>query len=291
MLSRFIDEINNKNLNVFGIVVIKDGIKVAEYHFVPEVRRNLYSATKSFTSTAIGIAIEEGYFSLDDSLLKLLEEDIPRNLSKEQIENLGKVTVERLLTMSIVDYPFIRLTSDNWLQYILSIPLSNIDRKQFQYSNFSSYLAGVIVEKTTKMNMMSYLKPRLLEPLGISNVECEYSPEGHFYGSTGMKLNINELSRLGLLYLQRGYYQGQRILSEKWIEVATKKQIETREGGYGYYFWRHEVNSYRASGKKGQTCIVIPEKNAVIAVMSDLDEGAEALEMRNCIWNTVYPRL
>jgi Beta-lactamase class C and other penicillin binding proteins len=75
----------------------------------------------------------------------------------------------------------------------------------------------LIVERTTKTNMMDYLKPRLFSPLGIENVECQYSPEGYFYGATGMKLTVNELSRFGQLYLQESYY-----------------------------FWRHKVNSYRA---------------------------------------------
>ncbi|WP_035289173.1 serine hydrolase [Clostridium sp. KNHs214] len=294
MLTEFVNEARKKDLNIFGIVVIKDGAKVFEHHFIPEKRRELYSVTKSFTSTAVGIAIEEGYFSLNDSLLKLFEEEIPKDMSQCHMDNLNKVTVERLLTMSIKDYPYESLTSDNWLSYILSLPLPNIEQRVFEYSNFSSYLAGVIVEKITEMNIMDYLQPRLFTPLGIKNVEYEYSPEGYFYGATGMKLTINELSRFGQLYLQEGYYNGQQLLTKKWVASATKKQIDNREGGYGYYFWRHEGNCYRASGMKGQVCIVIPEKNAVIAVMSDLNsknKTNEALEMRQCIWDTVYTKL
>ncbi|MBL4936986.1 serine hydrolase [Clostridium sp. YIM B02515] len=289
MLTEFIDKVIKNKLNIYGIVVIKDGIKVCEYHFVPEERRELYSVTKSFTSTAVGIAIQEGYLYLNDSLLKFFEEDIPKDMPKEHLDNLGKVTVERLLTMSILDYPFVKLNSDNWLRHILSIPLPNVDERVFNYSNLSSYLAGVIVERAVKTNMMDYLKPRLFEPLGIENVECEYSPEGYFYGATGMKLTINELSRFGQLYLQEGFYNGKQLLAKDWVASASKKHIETREGGYGYYFWREQVHSYRASGMKGQVCIVIPGKNAVIAVMSDV--GDRSLEMRKLIWDTVYPKL
>lgn len=289
MLTEFKSEVIKNRFNIYGIVVIKDGIKIAEHHFIPEERRELYSVTKSFTSTAVGIAIAEGYFSLDDSILKFFKEDIPKNVPQSHLDNLEKVTVKRLLTMSIKDYPFVRLHNNNWLQYILSIPLPNVDQYVFEYSNLSSYLAGVIVEKTTKKNMMDYLEPRLFSPLGIKNVNCEYSPEGYFYGATGMKLTINELSRFGQLYLQQGCYQGKQLLKKEWVADATKKQIDNREGGYGYYFWRYKENSYRASGMKGQVCIVIPEKNAVIAVMSDLKNDSE--EMRQCIWNTIYPKL
>ncbi|GKX66477.1 serine hydrolase domain-containing protein [Inconstantimicrobium mannanitabidum] len=289
MLTEFKSEIIKNNFNVYGIVVIKDGIKVAEHHFMPEERRQLYSVTKSFTSTAVGLAISEGYFSINDNVLKFFQDEIPKNISPEHLKNLEKVTVERLLTMSIQDYPFVRLTCDNWLKHILSVPVPNIDEKVFQYSNWSSYLAGAIVEKTTKMNLIQYLQLRLFEPLGIENVECEYSPEGHFYGATGMKLTINELSRFGQVYLQEGYYNGKQLLPKEWVASATKKQIETREGGYGYYFWRYKENCYRASGMRGQMCIVIPDKNAVIAVMSDLENDSE--EVRQCIWDTIYTKL
>lgn len=289
MLNEFISEVIKNKFNIYGIVVIKDGNKIAEHHFIPDTRRELYSVTKSFTSTAVGIAITEGYFSLDDSILKFFEEDLPKEVPQSHIDNLNKITVRRLLTMSVKDYKFGRLTCDNWLKHILSIPLPNVDQEVFEYSNLSSYLSGVIVEKTTKENMMDYLKPRLLLPLKFHNVECEYSPEGYFYGATGMKLSINELSRFGQLYLQEGCYDGKQLLTKQWVASATKKQIENREGGYGYYFWRYKENSYRASGMKGQICMVIPEKNAVIAIMSNLDNDSE--EVRQCIWNTIYPKL
>lgn len=291
MLKDFINLINENNINVYGIVVMQNGQKVAEHHFAPEERRNLYSISKSITSTAVGMAIEEGYFCLEDSIIKFFEEDIPKELPKEHIEQLAKITVERLLTMSIVDYPFERLACDNWLQHILAIPLPNIDRINFQYSNFTSYLAGVIVEKTTKMSMMDYLKPRLFDPLDILEVTCAYSPEGYFYGSTGIKLTINELARFGQLYLQKGNYRGTQLISVDWVEKATMKQIENREGGYGYYFWRYQDNTYRATGKWGQICSVIPDKKAVIAVMSNLEDKEQASMMKECLWNTVYPKL
>lgn len=289
MLNEFKSEVIKNKFNIYGIVVIKDGIKVSEHHFIPEARRELYSVTKSFTCTAVGIAITEGYFSLDDSILKFFEEDLPKDVPQSHLDNLDKITVRRLLTMSVKDYKFGRLTCDNWLKHILSIPLPNVNQEVFEYSNLSSYLSGVIVEKTTKENMMDYLKPRLLLPLGIHNVECVYSPEGYFYGATGMKLSINELSRFGQLYLQEGCYNDKQLLTKEWVANATKKQIETREGGYGYYFWRYKENSYRASGMKGQICMVIPEKNAVITLMSNLENDSE--EVRQCIWNTIYPRL
>ena len=291
MLKDFISAIEKDHLPVYGIVVIQDGRKLAEHHFISEERRNLYSATKSITSTAIGMAIEEGYLRLEDNLLSFFEKDLPKGLPEGHLNNLSKVTLERLLKMSVVDYTFERPICDNWLTYILSIPLPKVDEIAFSYNNFNAYLAGVMVERATKTKMMDYLTPRLFEPMGIQHVECAYSPEGNYYGSTGMYFSINELARFGQLYLQKGNYNGRQLISEEWVEKATKKQIETREGGYGYFFWRYKENTYRASGKWGQMSIVIPDKNAVIAVMSDLQDESQKTFMRKRMWETVYSKL
>ncbi len=291
MLKDFIALIEEEQLPVYGIVVLRDGEKLSEHHFAPEERRNLYSMTKSITSTAVGLAIEEGHFKLEDNLLTFFEQDVPEGLPKEQLEQLRLVTVERLLKMSVVDYCFERPTCDHLLQYILSIPLPRVDEIAFSYNNYNAYLAGVIVERTTKTRMMDYLAPRLFEPLGIRQVECAYSPEGNYYGSTGIYLSINELARIGQLYLQKGYYNGRQLIPEAWVEEATRKQIETKEGGYGYFFWRYRDNTYRASGKWGQMCVVIPEKQAVIAVMSNLQDEKKASYMKQKLWEMVYTKL
>ncbi len=291
MLKEFVSLVTENNLQVYGIVVLQDGKKLAEHHFVPEERKNLYSATKCITSTAVGMAIAEGRFQLGDSILPYFEQELSGLVSQEQLNNLNRVTIERLLTMSIVDYPFERLTCDNWLKHILAIPLPNLDERKFRYNNFTSYLAGVIVEKTTGMTMLDYLEPRLFEPLQISGVTCAYSPEGYYYGSTGMKLTVDELSRIGQLYLGKGYYRGKQIIPREWTEQATKKQIENKEEGYGYYFWRQEHNSYCARGKWGQICMVLPEKNAVITVHSNLEDISLAEKMSQSLWDTIYPQL
>jgi CubicO group peptidase (beta-lactamase class C family) len=291
MLSDFIALTRDNHLQVYGIVVLQGGKKAAEYHFMPEERRNLYSATKSITSTAVGLAVQEGLLHTEDSILPFFEEEIDGTMSPEQLDRLGRITLERLLTMSVVDYPFERLTCNHWLKHILSLPLPNVDLRKFRYNNFTSYLAGVIVEKATGMPMLEYLRPRLFDPLHIPQVECAFSPEGYFYGSTGMKLSVGELGRIGQLYLQKGSYRGRQLISGEWVERATKVQIENKEEGYGYYFWRQKNHSYCARGKWGQLCLVLPDKAAVIAVLSNLEEeGSEDL-MYQCLWDTVYPKL
>lgn len=291
MLKDFISFVLENQLQVYGMIVLQDGVTIGEHHFAPEERRNLYSATKCITSTAVGLAIAEGYFRLEDSILPFFEQELSGSLPEGQRKGLEQITIERLLTMSIVDYPFERLTCEHWLKHILSIPLPNACLRKFRYNNFTSYLAGVIVEKSTGMPMLQFLEPRLFEPLGISSVTCAYSPEGYYYGSTGMMLTVKELSRIGQLYLQQGCYGGKQLLPREWVEQATMKQIENKEEGYGYYFWRQEHNAYCARGKWGQICMVLPDKNAVITVLSNLTEVELEEKLQRSIWDIIYPQL
>ncbi len=296
MLEKFIQ--NSKHLHIHGIVVLQNGDKIAEHHWNEDKRRNQYSITKSFTGTAMGIAIDEGLITLQSSVIDYFQKDIPENLSKMQIERLGKLTVEDLLMMTAGYEDLILLLSNsedkNWIKVCLSSPLIYEAKKRFIYTSYTAYLVGVIVEKVTGYSLINYLTPRLFEPLGIERVGYELCPLGYVNGATGLLLTVNELSKFGQLYLQDGVYNGKQLISRNWIEQATRKQRDTYVGskddcmGYGYFFWRGCHNSYRADGKLGQNCIVLRDKNAVIAVNSN-EENSQAV--RNCIWDNIYPIL
>ena len=291
MLKNFISFINDNKLDVYDILIHQGGRLAAEHHFASAERRNLYSVTKSITSAAVGIAIEEGHFSLKDTLLELFAEELPENLTSEHLNNLNQITVERLLTMSVRDYPFARLSCDNWLWHILSIPLPHADQRTFRYNNFTAYLAGVIVEKRTGIPMERFLRLHIFEPLAIPEVAVAHSPEGYYYGSTGMKLTAEELSRVGQLLLQKGNWNGKQLIPEAWVEQATTKQIENKEEGYGYYFWMQKNNSYCARGKWGQLLAVFPEKEAVVTILSNLEEASKENQMYEGLLKLVYPLL
>lgn len=298
MLNKFIEKSNH--LNLYSIVVLQNGEKIDEYHWAEEIRRNQYSVTKSFTSTAVGMAIDQGLLTLQDKVIDYFRKDIPENLPKLQLQRLEKVTIEDLLTMG-AGYGEANLMNDrrslknkNWIQVALSTPLIFEAKKQFTYTNCTSYLAGVIVEKVTGYSLIDYLMPRLFEPLGIQRPGYELCPSGHVFGGSDLMLTANELSKFGQLYLQKGEYNGKQLISKEWVEQATKKQIDTANAsldnnfGYGYFFWRGSHNSYRASGMLGQTCIILEDKNAVIAVNSN-EKNSQAI--KDCIWENVYPNL
>lgn len=298
MLDKFIEK--SKNLNLYSIVVLKNGEKIAEHHWAKEIRRNQYSATKSFTSTAVGMAIDEGLLKLQNKIIDYFENDISDNLPKLQLQRLKKLTIEDLLMMAAgYKDPGLmgerkNLKNNNWIQFALSMPLYFDAKQQFTYTNCTAYLAGVILEKAAGCSLIDYLMPRLFEPLGIPRPDCEFCPQGHVFGASGLMLTANELAKFGQLYLQNGEYNGKQLISKDWVQQATKKQINTGYGpldnrmGYGYFFWRGSHNSYRASGMNGQAAIVLEDKNAVIAFNSN-EKNTQAI--RDCIWENIYPDL
>lgn len=122
------------------------------------------------------------------------------------------------------------------------------------------------------VNLSEYMKTRLFDPLGIVDPQIQYDPQGRFYGASGMYLTVHELSLLGQLYLQKGVFDGRRIVSESWCSEAVKRQIDTVEGGYGYFFW-YNKDHYSISGKWGQKCLVYPSKKLMITYLGDMPES------------------
>ncbi len=160
-----------------------------------------------------------------------------------------------------------------------------------------SYTLSAIVTKVTGQTTLEYLKPRLFEPLGIANPEWGSSPEGNSFGGYGLKLCTEDIAKFGQLYLQKGKWNGKQLIPEKWIEQATSKQVPNEkeshskigidwQQGYGFQFWRCTHNAFRGDGAGGQLCVVIPDKDAVIAITADT--GNFQGEM-NAIWDKLYP--
>lgn len=272
---QFIKTIEEHRWGVHGVQIMQNGEVLHQYGDVKNCRYPIYSATKAFTSTAVGLAVDEGKFSIEESVWEYLKEEVPTYASQRQVENLKKITIKRLLTMSVDGYPF-RPEGDNWLEFSLMYPPRQVEMPIFSYSNIPAYLVGVALEKALDEHLISYLTPRLLEPLSIKNPPYGNCSSGYFYGASKMELTVEELGRLGSLYLQKGCFNHQRILSESWIEQATTSHISNREGGYGYFIWKYK-NGYRISGKWGQRCFVFPEEKMTITYLANMKSGSEVL--------------
>lgn len=277
MFENFIQQVELNNWPVYGIEIFHKGKVVDTYDFVPKERHPIYSATKAFTSTAVGIAVDEGKFSIEASIYDYLKDDMPKGITQESLEVLRKISIKRLLTMSVPGYPF-RVEGDDWLKDSLMYPIGYSDTPVFDYSNIPAYLVGVAVEKAVGEHLISYLDTRLFGPLGIEKPDYMNCPSGHFYGASGMQLTVNELSRLGQLYLQKGTYNDKQIVSEHWVTESTSIQQMNREGGYGYYIWTYK-DGYQISGKWGQRCYVFPKQQLMITYLSDTREGSDIVQI------------
>ncbi len=271
----FIDTVKQNNWEFYGIEVFQSGQIIEQFHENPITRHPIYSATKSITSLAVGMAMDEGKFDINASVYEYLKAEVPAYVSQRQIETLKQVTVRRLLTMSVQGYPF-RPKGNNWLEYSLTYPLENVEEKGFDYSNIQAYLVGVAVAKALDVHLYDYLEERLFQSLEIEKPVYQNCPSGYFYGASGMQLTVSELGKIGQLCLQKGSYNGQRIVSEAYIEEATLVQQMNKEGGYGYYFWKYG-EGYRISGKWGQRSFVFPGKDMIVTYLSNMEHGSGLL--------------
>lgn len=296
LLEAFIQHCEQIGLVLHGITVLQHGHKIAEKRWKPDIRQNVYSAGKSFTSTAIGIAIEEGLLSLEDRVLDFFPEEAPI----EPQEELYQLTLRHLLTMStghrrslLMGDERWKLSEKNWVRYFLHQPMAWKPGQRFVYSSGATYIAGVMLQTKAGQTLVDYLMPRLLEPLGIPHPEWETCPKGFTFGGGGLQLCTNELAKLGQLYLQGGRWNGTQLVPENWVHEATKKQIDTKypgngRYGYGYCFWLGKLNSYRADGRYGQFSIILQEKDAVIAITAHEEKQDDILE---CVWQDILPLL
>jgi CubicO group peptidase (beta-lactamase class C family) len=283
---------NIDSLNSF--MLVRHGQVVAEGWWSPynaESPHSLYSLSKSFTSTAVGIAIGEGKLNVDDPVLKFFPEVAPAEPGK----NLKSMRVSDLLRMSTGHQEEPRRTKEPWTKTFLAANVPHKPGTHFLYNTTATYMLSAIVQKATGMTLLDYLKPRLFEPLNIEHPTWETSPEGISTGGWGLSIRTEDIARFGQLYLQRGNWNGKQLVPATWVEAATARQTSNGsdpssdwEQGYGYQFWRARHRAYRGDGAFGQFCIVMPEQDAVIAITSGLKNMQGVLSL---VWDKLLPAM
>lgn len=262
-----------RDLGMHGFVAARDGQTVAEAAVRPYSLDNphaLFSLTKSFTAMAVGFCVQEGLLSLDDKAVSFFP--------CRPCEHMKKITIRHLLMMATghtkepYHWPSEQKPLDSFL-------CSNVEAEPgsiFLYNTAGSHLLGYIVETVSGVSLEEYLRPRLLEPLGISGWAWDRHPDGVCMSGVGLHMSTRDIVKFGNFLLFEGCHNGKQLIDKEWIrEATTKKIVQPGEpgtewtGGYGYQFWicRRE-NSYRADGAFGQFCIVIPHRQLVIAMNS-----------------------
>lgn len=269
-------EIGQHGWRVHGLEVYRDGALVHRWGDTETDRYPIYSATKTITGLAVGMAQDDGRLSIDDPVLRYLPAEAVRAMSPTQREAYAPITLRRLMSMSVAGYPF-RPEGAHWLDMALAVPLMHTEERVFDYSNIPAYLAGAAASVALDEPLDAYLKRRLFAPLGIIDPPCGHCPDGYFYGASQMALTVNELSRIGRLLADGGVYDGQRLLSDAFVREATSVQQMNREGGYGLFLWKYR-DGFSINGKWGQKCYVLPAARTIVTFLADLPSDAKAFQ-------------
>ena len=291
VVQAFVDRCMELDKQLHSLMVIRHGKVACEAFrdpFGPEYKHMMYSVSKSFTSTAIGFAIDEGYFNLDTKFVEIF----PEARGDKPDAYLEKMTVEDLLTMrsGLSVTPFMDKTKDRWFHDILSSGWGSEPGTEFFYISENMYLLCCIIHKMTKMSVIEYLTPRLFEPLGIIDPYWETCPRGIEAGGWGLMIRTEDLAKFTLCYQQGGKFGGKQVIPEWWVKAATSYHADNSKNeeldsskGYGYCFWRNGgyKNSYRADGMFCQFGIVFEDLDACfIMTGGEIDEQ----RMRDVIW-------
>ena len=293
----FIKDADTKLDAVHSFMLVRHGHVVAEGWWSPyaaQTPHQIFSLSKSFTSTAVGLAISEGKLSVDDQVLKFFPEDAPPSPS----DNLKAMRIHDLLTMSTGQLPtniqgFSFDSREILTKQFLAEPVDMKPGTLWFYNTPATYMLSAIVQKVEGQNILDYLTPRLFTPLGIDNPTWEMSPQGIAIGGYGLSIKTEDIAKFGLLYLDHGKWNGKQLIPASWVAAATSRQASNGsdpdsdwDQGYGYQFWRARHNIFRGDGAFGQFCIVIPDQDAVVAMTCGTRSMASVM---NLVWDKILP--
>ena len=277
----------SKDTEMHHFMALRHGKVICECNFAPYPKgmwHITHSMCKSITGMAIGMLIEEGKLKLDENIYDIFS---------DQMNALSKIfrpviTVENLLTMtSGVTFNESGIVSGNdWLGSFLNASVNGKPGTEFQYNSLNTYVLSAIVTKRTGETLTEYLTPRLFSPLGITKYYWETCPKGITKGGWGLFLCAEDMAKLGQLYLQKGKWNGQQLVSEYWIEISTARHLKTQNDtyGYGYQLWMEQrPGSFEYNGMLGQNVIIYPDMDMVLVTNAGNKEMFQDCLMLNII--------
>ncbi len=286
------------DIEMHSLMVVRHGQVVAEGWWAPYSAGRpqlLYSLSKSFTATAAAFAQAEGLLDLDDTVVSHFPEfaaDITdprsRSMKVRHVASMASGHTQETLGMALERDP-----AEPVRGFLLTPP----DRDPgtvFAYNQPCTYTLASIVQRNAGMSLTGYLRQRLFDPLGIGHVGWHTFPPGREQGFSGLHARTEDIAKLGLLYLQQGWWEQTKLIPKEWVAEATSAQVSNSENtnpdwkqGYGFQFWMSR-HGYRGDGAFGQFCVILPEQDAVIVTTAyTLDMQA----MLDAIWTHLLPGL
>ena len=282
LLAEMLETIEEEGSGIDTVTVVRNGTIVVDatvYPFEPDSRHAIRSCTKSVVSALIGIAVEEGHLEgVEQPVLDIFDErDVARRDGDKEA-----MTLEDLLTMSsglkcrdsyLYNWRGLEQMgeSDDWVQHMLDLPMSEPPGTRFEYCNGGSFLLSAIIQETTGMTAAAFAQEHLFDPLGITDVEWPSSPQGISIGWSHLRMRPHDMAKIGLLYLNEGRWEGKQVVPAGWVKASTRKHMPgTLQDWYGYQWWVTQDGPYMALGYAGQYIIVVPEEALVVVFTSEL---------------------
>jgi CubicO group peptidase (beta-lactamase class C family) len=286
ILQEMLDYIEDRNYDIYSVVVIRNGYKVFENYFESFIDENsthfLYSVTKSFTSALIGICIDKGYIdNTSQTLLSFFPEYTITNID----ERRERITIEHLLTMrsglawdessAPFDSPandVYHINNGDGVQYCLNLDMEAEPGEYWHYNTGASHLLAAIVQKTTGMTTLEFAIENLFDPLGIDPVFWSQDTAGWYKGGFDLQMSTRNMAKFGYLFLNNGSWDGVQIVSEEWVNASTTTITQVNSNnGYSKQWWTHpELNMYFAAGLYGQYIFVVPKHDIIVTFNSGL---------------------
>jgi CubicO group peptidase (beta-lactamase class C family) len=295
----FLDAADSAALDLHSLMLIRHGHVVAEGWWAPyraDRIHLLYSLSKSFTSTAIGMAEAEGLLSVDDPVVSFFPDKAPAGASSCATD----MKVRHLLAMASGH------AQDTWqalanggpdiVRTFLAIPPDQEPGSLFCYNQGCTYTLSAIITRLTGQRLVEYLRPRLFDPLGIEQAYWLQTKEGIDQGYSGLHVVTESIAKLGQLYLQEGQWEGKQLVPQSYVAQARSKQVDNWDRaatpdwqqGYGFQFWLCRHDAYRGDGAFGQFCVVVPGLDAVIACTAQVHNMQAEI---NLFWEFLLPAL
>jgi hypothetical protein len=298
----FLNAVDAGKVELHSFMLIRHGKVIAEGWWNPyssEYKHIMFSASKTFTATAVGIAVSENRLKITDKVTSFFPYSQPDSISNYMKE----LTVQNLLTMSVGQdpEPWVMGNNGDWIEVFLNTPPVHKPGTVFKYNNTATFMLSAIVQQVTGQTVFDYLQTRIFRPLDIRGIDWDLSPQGINLGMIGLRLRTEDMAKFGQLLLMNGVWNGKQLIQKEWVKEATLFKIPTILSdahdslklsdwgqGYCYQMWRGKNNSVRLDGMGGQFVVLFPDKDALVVLTANAKNTQDEL---NLVHNYLIPAI
>ena len=288
---QFLNACDTSGLENHSFMMLRHGKVIAEgwwKPYGPGYKHIMFSASKTFTATAVGLAVSENRLKVTDKVISFFPYSLPDSIS----DYMKEMTVKDLLTMSAGQdpEPSAWVAGGDWMTHFISREPKFKPGTVFKYNNMATFMLSAIVQQVTGETVFDYLLPRIFKPLGIRGIDWDLNPQRITMGMIGLRLRTEDLAKFGQLLLNGGVWNGKQLIPKEWVKEATafhiknsgadgEKSTSDWEQGYAYQMWRGKNNTVRLDGMAGQFVVLIPDKDAIVVFTANNTNTQKQLDL------------